>query len=71
MQDVVWIFIYCSNQQKVGHDKEMKLFNKYVDDIICTVRGDPDEYLKFANSLHNNQPIYLRKSEHGWGFGLS
>ena len=54
MQDVVWIFNYCSNQQTVGRYEEMKLFENYVDDIICTVRGDPDEYLKFANSLHNN-----------------
>ena len=53
MQDVVWICIYCSNQQTVGHDKEMKLFKKFLDDIICTVRGDSDKYLKFANSLQN------------------
>ena len=43
---------HCSNQQTVGHDK-MNLFKRYVNDIICTVRGDPDMYLKFANSLHN------------------
>ena len=43
------------------HDKEMKLFKRYVDDIICTVHGDPDEYLKFANSLHNNLQITLEK----------
>ena len=39
----------------------MKLFKRYVDDIICTVRGDPDEYLKFANSLHNNLQFTLEK----------
>ena len=61
MQDVVWICTYCSNQQTVRHDKEMKLFKMYVDDIICTVRGDPDEYLKFANSLHNNLQFSLEK----------
>ena len=61
MQDVVWIRTYCSNQQTVGYDKEMKLFKRYVDDIICTVRGDPDEYLKFAKSLHNNLPFTLEK----------
>ena len=31
----------------------------YVDDIICTVRGDPDKYLKFANSLQNNLQLTL------------
>ena len=61
MQDVVWICTYCSNQQTVGHYNEMKLFKRYVDDIICTVRGDPDEYLKFANSLHNNLQFTLEK----------
>ena len=52
---------YCSNQQTVGRYDEMKLFQRYVDDIICTVCGDPDEYLKFANSLHNNLQFTLEK----------
>ena len=61
MQDVVWICTYCNNQQIVGSYEEMKLFKKYVDDIIRTVRGDPDEYLKFANFLHNNLQLILEK----------
>ena len=32
-----------------------------MDDIICTVRGDPDEYLKVANSLQNNLQFTLEK----------
>ena len=39
----------------------MKLFKRYVDDIICTVRGVPDEHLKFANSLHNKLQFILGK----------
>ena len=54
MQDVVWICTYCSNQQTVGRYEEMTLFKRYMDDIICTVRGDPEKFLKFANSLNNN-----------------
>ena len=63
MQDVVWICTYCNNQQIMGRYEEMKLFKRYVDvdDIICTVRGDPSEYLKFANSLHNNMQFTLEK----------
>ena len=61
MQDVVWICTDCNNQQIVGRFEEMKLFKSYVDDIICTVRGDPDVYLKFANSLHNNLQFTLEK----------
>ena len=41
----------------------MKLFKRYVDNIICTVRGEPDEYLKFANSLHNNLQFTLEKDK--------
>ena len=40
----------------------MKIFKRYVDDIICTVRGDSDEYLKIANSLHNNLQFTLEKA---------
>ena len=39
----------------------MKLLKSYVDDIMCTVRGDPDEYLKFANSIHKNLQFTLEK----------
>ena len=56
MQDVVWICTYCSNQQTEGRF-DINLFKRYVDDIICTVRGDPDEHLKFANLSHNLQFI--------------
>ena len=61
MQDVVWICTHCNNQQIVGRYEEMKLFKRYVDDIICTVRGDPEEYLKFAIFLHNNLQFTLEK----------
>ena len=61
MKDVVWICTYCNNQQIVGRYEEMNLFKRYVDDIICTVRGDPGEYLKSANSLHNNLQFTLEK----------
>ena len=39
----------------------LKLFKRYVDEINCTLRGDPDEYLKFANSLHKNLQLTLEK----------
>ena len=60
MHDVVWICTYCNKQQIVGRN-EMKLFKRYVDDFICTVRGDPDDFLKFANSLHNSLQFTLEK----------
>ena len=45
----------------MGRYEEMKLFKRYVEDIICNVRGDPDEILKFANSLQNNLQFILEK----------
>ena len=30
-------------------------------ELICTVRVDPDEHLKFANSLHKNLQFTLEK----------
>ena len=49
MQDVDCIYTNCCNQQTEGRYDKMKMINRYVDDVICTVRGDPDEYLKFEN----------------------
>ena len=61
MQDVVWISTYGSSQQTEGWFEEMELFKMYVDDFIWTVRGDPDEYLKFSNSLHKKLQFALEE----------
>ena len=61
MQDVVLICTNFSNQQTVGRYEEMKLFNGYVDDIICTVCVEPDECIRFTNSLHDNPLLTLEK----------
>ena len=70
MQDVVWICTYCSNQQTEGRVEGMKLFKRYVDGFICTVRGDPDEYLIFAISIHKNLQCILKnvKTEENLAF---
>ena len=60
MPDVVRNCTYCSNQQTVGRYEEMKLFKRYLDDI-CTLRGDPEGLLKFANSLPNNLQFTFEK----------
>ena len=39
----------------------MKLFKRYMDDIICTVRGDPDKYIEMGNCLLNNLQFSLEK----------
>ena len=37
----------------------MKLFKRYVDDIVCTVKGNPLDYLEYAYSLHKNLQFTL------------
>ena len=61
MKDVVSICMYCSNQQTEGLFEERNLFKSYVNVISCFVRGDPDEHLNFANSLHENLQCTLEK----------
>ena len=47
----------------MGPYEEMELFKRYVDDIICTVRGDPHKLLKFEKSFHNNLQFTLEKAD--------
>ena len=61
MQDVVWICLYCSNQQTEGRFEGMQFFKRYVEELICTVRGDRDECLKITISLHKNLQSILEK----------
>ena len=39
--------------------QELRIFRRYVDDIVCTVKGDPLEYLENANSLHKHLQFTL------------
>ena len=39
----------------------MELSKKYVYGIICTILVNPDEYLKYASSLHKNLQFTLEK----------
>ena len=59
MKDMVW---YCSNCQKIIKlDSEMaterRLLERYVDDVICTVKGEPDILLRKGNTLHRKLEI--------------
>ena len=53
-----FVLIAATNR---GRYEEMKLMKEYVDHITCTVHADPDEFLKFANSFHNNLQFTLEK----------
>ena len=34
--------------------QELKVFVRYADERVCTVNGNPLEYIEYANSLHKN-----------------
>ena len=59
MQEIVWICSYCAEKGRKQDTLELKLFKRYMDDIVCTVKGNPLDYLEYANSLHKNLQFTL------------
>ena len=51
-QEYVWICSYCAGKDTREDTQELKSFNRYVDDLVCTVKGNHLGYLEYANSLH-------------------
>ena len=53
--ETVWFCIACKKQQEADRaEKGVKIFLRYVDDIVRTVKGDPGLVLEAANKLHPN-----------------
>ena len=59
MRKIVWICSYCPEKGRKEDTLELKLFKRYVDDIVCTVNGNPLDYLEYAYSLHKNLQFTL------------
>ena len=59
MQDIVWICSYCAEKGTKEDTQELKLIKRYVDDTVCTINGNPLDYLEYANSLHKNLQFFL------------
>ena len=59
MQEIVWICSYCAVKGRKEDTLELKLFKRYVDDIVCTVKGNPLDFLEYANSLHKKLQFTL------------
>ena len=59
MQETVWNCSYCAEKVRKADTLELKLFKRYVDDIVCKVRGNPLDYLEYANCLHKNLQFTL------------
>ena len=55
ISETVW---YCRKcipiREKNKSVLQAKLFLRYVDDIVRTVKGDPEKLLRAANLLHQN-----------------
>ena len=50
MQKIVWICSYFAEKGRTEDKWELKLFKRYVDDIVCTVKkGNPLDYLESPN----------------------
>ena len=62
-KEIVWYCESCcpaKNKEKVT--SQVKLFLRYVEDIIWTVRGEPSCVLDAANSLHPNMQFTLEET---------
>ena len=59
MQEIVLICSYCVEKGTKEDTLESKLFKRYVDDIVCTDKENPLDYLEHANSLHKNLQFTL------------
>ena len=66
MQEIVWIFSYCAETVTREDTQELKLFKRYVDDIVCTVKGNTLDYFEYANFLNKNL-IFTLETPNGSG----
>ena len=56
MENQFWMCSFCreKDQTDINHSSETKVFLRYVDDIVRTVRGDTKELLDAVDNLHPN-----------------
>ena len=59
MQDIVWICSHCAEKGTKEDTQELKLFKRYVINIVCVVKGNAKDYLEQAKSLHKNLQFFL------------
>ena len=55
ISETVWYCRKCiAIREKNKSEQQVKLFLRYVDNIVRTVKGDPEKVLRAANLLHPN-----------------
>ena len=58
--DVVWMCMNCKKLPVGDYGRKRKLFERYLDDIICTVKNDPNKLLQEVNDLNPNLEFTLK-----------
>ena len=56
-------FCHENDQTDINHSSEAKVFLRYVDDIVRTVRGDTKELLDAVNNLHPSLQFTLETTD--------
>ena len=59
MLEIVRFCSYYAGKGRTEQKQKLEQFKWHVDDIVCTVKGNPLEYLEYANSLPNNLQLTL------------
>ena len=73
ISETVWYCRKCiAIREKNKSGQQSKLFLRYVDDIVRTVKEDPEKVLRAANLLHPNLQftIETRDTKHKRNFGI-
>ena len=57
------LFFNCEEKCTAEDRQEFKAFKRYMDDIACSGKGNPQRYLEYVNSLHKNLQFTLETPE--------
>ena len=65
MGNQFWMCSFCreNDQTDINHSAETEVFQRYVDDIVRSVRGDTKELLDAVNNLHPNLHFTLETTD--------
>ena len=65
IENQFWMCSFCreNDQTDINHSSETKVFLRYLNDIVRTVRGDTKEVLDAVNNLHPNLQFTLETTD--------
>ena len=69
--ETVWYSIACKKQHEAERaESGVKVFLRYVDDIVRTVKSDPGLFLEAANQLHPNLQFTIEELDNNGNLAL-